>query len=444
MKPIIPMSAYKARRDKLLNSIGNAILILPANEKLIRNRDCHYTFRQDSDFLYLSGFNEPSAILLLDGKTKKSILFSQPYDELHAIWEGEIIGQTRAREEYLFDEAYSIEEFDAKLMTYFYAFDTIISPFSRYAEFDTRLLQAVKAAKETRRARAPQNWLHSDQYIHPMRLQKDEYEQALMQYAADVSVDTHTTAMAVTQPNMNETEIAALLDYQFGLYGGFPAYGHIVAGGNNACVLHYTDNNDTLRDGDLVLIDAGAEIDGYAADITRTYPVNGKFSDAQKRVYEWVLASMEAALAECKAGNTIRSPHIAAEAVLIDAMIDLGLLSGTPESIRADNAHQKYFMHGTSHWLGIDVHDVGDYQDENGEWLTLEPGMSLTIEPGLYIREDDEDAPEALRGIGIRIEDDVIITADGHINLTEKTPKTVEDVERACQAAISVRTSVGQ
>ncbi len=433
MKPNIPMCAYKARRDRLLQQIGDAILLLPANSEKTRNRDCHFPFRQDSDFWYLSHFDEPSAILVLNGRTQQSILFSKPYDELHAIWEGEIIGQDRAREEYLFDEAYPLEAFEQELLTYLYAFDTLISPFSRYPDFDARLLENIQKAKDTRRARAPQNWLHSDQFIHPMRLVKDEYEQAMMQHAADISVDAHTAAMAATQPDRNEAEIAAVFDYHFSRAGGTAAYGHIVAGGNNACTLHYKVNNCALHDGDLLLIDAGCEIDGYAADITRTFPVSGRFTEAQKRVYEWVLKSMDAALAACKAGNHIRSPHFAAEAVLIDAMLDLGLVTGTRDSVKKDNSYQKYFMHGTSHWLGIDVHDVGDYRDDQGEWLRLEAGMSITIEPGLYIREDDLDAPEALRGIGIRIEDDVIITENGHINLTEKTPKTVEAVERACQ-----------
>ncbi|PID64028.1 MAG: Xaa-Pro aminopeptidase [Gammaproteobacteria bacterium] len=432
MKPTIPMTAYKARRDRLLEAIGDAILILPANSEQTRNRDCHYPFRQDSDFLYLSGFDEPDAIMVLNGKTQQATLFSKPYDELHAIWEGEIIGQTRACKEYLFDAAHPLESFDNELQTYFYLFDTLISPFSRYADFDARLLTGIKNAKDTRRARAPQNWLNSDQFIHPMRLIKDEYEQAMMQYAANISADAHAAAMAATQAGMNEAAIAAQFDYHFGRFGGAPAYGHIVAGGNNACTLHYKVNNCELRDGDLLLIDAGCEIDGYASDITRTFPVNGRFSDAQKRVYEWVLKAMQAALDACKAGNSIRSPHFAAEAVLIDAVIDLGLASGTPESVKADKLHEKYFMHGTSHWMGLDVHDVGDYRDENGEWLTLQAGMSLTVEPGLYIREDDDNAPEALRGIGVRIEDDVIITEDGHINLTGHTPKTVADVEAAC------------
>lgn len=432
-KPNIPMTRLKTRREQLLNAIGEAVLILPAGEEKTRNRDCHFPFRQDSDFWYLTHFNEPSAVLVLDGKNKQSILFSKPYDELYAIWEGEIIGQQRAREEYLFDEAHPLEALQSKLLTYFYAFETLISPFSRYPEFDRLLLKAVQKAKETRRARAPQNWLHSDQFIHPMRLVKDTHEQHIMRYAADISAQAHQAVMAATRPGMNEAEIAALLDYHFAKVGGTAAYATIVAGGNNACTLHYTVNNVTLLDGDLLLVDAGCEIDGYAADITRTLPINGIFSATQRRVYEWVLKALEAALVACQPGNHIRSPHFAAEAVLIEAMIDLGLLTGTAESVKADNSYQRYFMHGTSHWLGIDVHDVGDYKDAQGEWLKLAEGMILTVEPGLYIRQDDEEAPAELRGIGIRIEDNVIITADGHFNLTEQTPKTVAEVEVACR-----------
>ncbi|PID66211.1 MAG: Xaa-Pro aminopeptidase [Gammaproteobacteria bacterium] len=432
-KPIVPMQTFAARRQQLLQEIGDKLLILPANSELIRNRDCHFPFRQDSDFLYLSNFNEPDAVLVLDGKAQKSLLFSKPLDALHAIWEGEIIGQERAKTDYLFDEAYALEALEPALLKYFYTYDSIITPFSRYSAFDCLLLKLIKQAKETRRARAPQNWLNSDQFIHPLRLQKDSHEIQMMQYAADISVVAHQAAMRETQPGMNEAEIAALLDYHFAKAGGTAAYGHIVAAGNHACTLHYTDNNAQVLENDLILLDAGCEIDGYAADITRTFPVSGKFTEPQKRVYEWVLQAMQAAFAACKVGNTIRRPHLAAEKVLIEAMLDLGLLTGDVDSVRQSKAHQKYFMHGTSHWLGMDVHDVGDYQDENEHWLTLLPGMVITIEPGLYIREDDMDAPEELRGIGVRIEDDILLTEDGYRNLTAAAPKTVAEVEAACQ-----------
>ncbi len=440
MKPTTPMTAFQARRKQLLQSIGEAILILPAAPEQTRNRDCHYPYRQDSDFLYLSNFNEPSAIMVLDGKNQQSILFSKPYDELYTIWEGEIIGQQRAEDEYLFDKAYEIDKFNEQLLACFYAFDTVISPFGRYLDFDANLLKQMKTAKETRRARAPQNWLHSDQFIHPMRLCKDKHEIANMQYASAISAKAHNAAMQATQPGMNEAQIQAIFDQHFGQAGGEHAYNAIVAGGNNACTLHYTVNNAQLLDGDLLLIDAGCEINGYAADITRTFPVNGRFTTLQKRVYEWVLKALEAALAACQPGNHIRSPHFAAEAVLIDAMLDLGLLSGTRESVQDDNSYQRYFMHGTSHWLGIDVHDVGDYKDENGEWLKLLPGMVITVEPGLYIRKDDKNAPAGLRGIGIRIEDNVVINDNGYQNLSLATPKSVAEIE-ASNAVVPIHTS---
>lgn len=433
MKPQCPMTVFAQRRQQLLNQIGDALLILPSAQLQIRNRDCHYPFRQDSDFWYLSHFNEPNAILLLDGKTQQSILFSAPFDELYAIWEGEIIGQQRAVDEYLFDEAHCIDKFDEKIVDYLFSRDTIISPFSRYPDFDKRLLAPIQTVKNTRRARAPQNHLHSDQFIHPMRLIKDQYELAIMQYAADISVQAHEAAMAATRPGMNEAEVAALFDYHFNRVGGTAAYGHIVAGGHHACVLHYKENNDTLKDGDLLLIDAGCEIDGYAADITRTFPVSGQFSEIQKKAYHWVLKSMEVAIEACLPGNHIRSPHYAAEKVLIEAMLDLGLVQGTVDSVLADKSYHRYFMHGTSHWLGIDVHDVGDYRDEKGNWLTLQPGMVVTVEPGLYIRQDDQQAPKALRGLGIRIEDDILITQTGNQNLTDKAAKTIQAIESACR-----------
>ncbi len=432
MKPVIPQSVFKKRREKVLKSIGDGLLILPAASEQTRNRDCHFPFRQDSDFWYLSHFDEPYAVMVLDGKTQTSILFSKPYDELYAIWEGEIIGQERAKSEYLFDQAFPLEKLEEYLLNYLYAHDSIITPFSRYPDFDQMLLDLIKKTKDTRRARTPQNWLHTDQFIHPMRSIKDDYEIDMMQYAADVSVKAHIAAMAETKPGMNEAEITALLQYHYAKAGGTSAYGDIVAGGNNACTLHYTVNNCTLHDGDLVLIDSGCEIDGYAADITRTYPVGGVYSEAQKKVYQWVLKSVEAAFAACKVGNTIRSPHFAAERVLIEGMLDLGLLDGDVDSVLKSKAHLKYFMHGTSHWLGLDVHDVGEYKDENDEWFVLEAGMVITIEPGMYIRSDDESAPAELRGIGIRIEDDILITETGYRNFTESAPKSIADIEKAC------------
>lgn len=431
-KPVFSFSNIQARRQRLLNEIGDALLILPAATDLIRNRDCHFPFRQDSDFLYLSQFNEPDAVMVLDGKTKQSILFSKPYDELHAIWEGEIIGQTRAEQEYLFDIAYPIEVLEEKLLKLLFSHETIIAPFSRYPAFDSLLLKLVAKVKNTRRARAPERLLHSDLWLAPMRLQKDEEEIAMMLYASDVSMLAHKKAMAGAKHCQNESEVAAIFDYYYTRAGGAPAYSHIVASGNNACTLHYRENNQKLDPSQLILIDAGCEIDGYAADISRTFPINGKFTPIQKRVYEWVLKSMDAAIEASLPGNHIRSPHEAARDVLIDAMLDLGLVTGTRESVLESESYLKYFMHGTSHWLGIDVHDVGDYLDENGNWLTLKPGMVITIEPGIYIREDDESAPEALRGIGIRIEDNILITETGYRNLSEGMPKTVEAVEAAC------------
>ncbi len=431
MKTSIPKNILKKRRDSLINQIGDSIIILPAASEKVRNRDCNFIFRQDSDFLYLTGFNEPDAILVLCGKTKKSILFSKKLDKKHTIWEGEIIGQDRAKSEYLFDESYSLEESKDKIQSYIYSNENIIFPFSKYEKFDSFVLDLIRNVKETRRAKSPQTITHSDTLIHPMRLVKDEYEIEMMTYAAKISVQAHKIAMQKTKPNMNESEVASFFDAEFSKVGGFPAYSHIVAGGNNACTLHYTNNNKVLKDGDLILIDAGCEHEGYAGDITRTYPVNGKFTEIQKKVYNWVLKALDAALLECKPGNTIRSPHFAAENVLIDAMIDLNLLNGTREEIKTSESYEKYFMHGTSHWLGLDVHDAGEYKTGDN-WTTLPVGCVITVEPGIYIRADDMDAPEELRGIGIRIEDDILITADGYLNLTADTPKTISDIEGTC------------
>ena len=437
MKPSISLSAVKSRRQKLLKAIGDGVLILPAASEQTRNRDCNYPFRQDSDFWYLSHFDEPGAILVLDGKAQTSIIFSKPYDKQHVIWEGEIIGQDKAKSRYLFDEALPLDDFQEALLAYLYTHETIVSPFSRYPDFDQMLLKLVKQTKDTRRAKTSQNWLHTDQFIHPMRQTKDADEIEIMQYAADISVNAHMSAMQNAQPNMNESEISALFDYHFAKAGGSAAYNHIVAGGNNACTLHYTVNNCKLLDGDLLLIDAGCEIGGYASDITRTFPANGKFTDEQKKVYSLVLKAMEAAFGACEAGQTIRSPHFAAEKVLIEGMLELGLVNGSVESVLKDKAHRRYSMHGTSHWLGLDVHDVGEYKDENDNWFKLEPGMIITVEPGIYIRKDDAEAPKALRGIGIRLEDNLLITENGYENLTKALPISITDIETICSQKLT-------
>lgn len=425
---LTPMTAYKHRREQALKQIGDAVMIVPGCRLVQRNSDVSYKFRQNSDFYYLSGFAEPDAFIVLDGKQQKATLFSKEYDELYAIWDGEIVGQERAVSEYLFDDALANEKFDKWLSDTLRETDEIYVPTGAYSWFDDLLSNALQRAKQTRGGKVPTTIVHSDKVLHRMRLFKDMYELKSMQFAAEVTMLAHREVMAVARDGMNEREIAALLEYRFAQFGTW-AYGTIVGGGNNACVLHYIDNNSVLRDGDLILIDAGAEVNGYASDITRTFPVNGQFTGVQRDVYQLVLDAMHAGIGACRADQPMKSTNEAAIDVIVDGLMSLKLLSGSRDEIMEKKTYRDYFMHGTSHLLGMDVHDVGYgmSQDEN-----LQAGMVLTVEPGIYIRQDDTRVPEAFRGIGIRIEDNIVITEDGHINLTERAPKTVDDVIAAC------------
>lgn len=411
-------------------------MIIPGAKEIGRSRDTNYPFHQDRDFLYLTGFIEPDAVLVLDGRNQRSILFSKPFDALYTIWEGEIIGQQRAVNEYLLDEAQSIEDFPTYINSKAESCDTFIFPITRYPDFDRSVFDMVKSIHETRRKKAPLNYIHSDKYLVPMRFIKDEDEIAVLQKASDIAIDAHRQMMAAAKPNAYEYEVAAVGEYIFHKNNATWGYQSIVAGGDNACTLHYTKNNTKLEAGQLLLIDAGCDFAGYISDITRTFPVDGKFTEPQKQLYNLVLAAMYAAFEACKPKNTIRCPHNAARKVLAKGMIELGLVSGTLEEVLAENLDSKYFMHGTSHWLGLDVHDVGDYKDNDGNWEQLKAGTVITIEPGIYINANDKEAPEQYRGIGIRIEDNILITNDGYHNFTEALPKSVEEIEALCAKSV--------
>lgn len=435
---MIPLTTYQHRRKQLLSQIGDALMIIPAAKQSPRSRDVNHPFYQDRDFLYLTGFIEPDAVLVLDGHNQQSILFSKPFDPLYAIWEGEIIGQHRAVDDYLLDQAEPSSKFTDFIQQQCETTNTFILPLSRYLSFDQSIFGIVKSVHETRRKKAPLNYIHSDKYLVPMRFIKDEAEIKQLQIASDIAMNAHQQMMAVTTPNLFEYEVEALGEYIFAKNNAISGYESIVAGGNNACVLHYTTNQDKLQDGDLLLIDAGCEIGGYTSDITRTFPVNGKFSEPQKQLYNLVLDSMQAAFSACSPGNTIRDPHHAAREVLAKGMIELGLVTGELTEVMEKNLDFKYFMHGTSHWLGLDVHDIGNYKEADGSWTKLEAGNVITVEPGLYVRADDMDAPKQFRGIGIRIEDNLVITENGYINLTEVLPKSVEDIEKLCAKAVNL------
>jgi Xaa-Pro aminopeptidase len=425
------LSIYRARRERLARAMGAGVAVIPTAPERIRNRDTHYPYRFDSHFYYLTGFPEPEAVaVILAGTQTRSLLFCRTRSEEREIWDGFRYGPEAARERFGFDEAHPIEELDATLAALLENQPALFYPVGADAAFDLRAMQWLNAVRARARAgaAAPERVQDVRALIDEQRLVKDAREIALMRRSGRIASAGHRRAMQATRPGRNEYEIEAELLYEFRRGGAqFPAYWPIVAGGPNACVLHYVFNNAPLRAGELLLIDAGCELDGYASDITRTFPVSGRYSGAQREVYELVLAAQLAAIAEARPGKRWNEPHDAAVRVLAQGMLDLKLLTGTLDAALEKETYKRFYMHRTGHWLGLDVHDAGDYK-RDGEWRTLQPGMTLTVEPGLYIRAAD-DVPERLRNIGVRIEDDVLIAAAGCEVLTVDAPKRIEDVE---------------
>ena len=428
---MIDVTPFRARRAELLERIGAGVAIVPTAPERLRNRDSDYLYRFDSYFYYLTGFPEPDAVLvLIAGPAPKSILFCREKHPERELWEGFRYGPGAAREAFGFDEGYPIGELDAKL-------PQLIAnqPALHYAPgmdpaWDARIMRWLNEVRALARTGvvAPTEIRDLRATLDAMRLVKDEYELALMRRAAGISAGAHVRAMRVTRPAMVEYEIEAELLYEFRRHGSqFPAYWPIVAGGPNACILHYRENDKPLEDGTLLLIDAGCELDGYAADITRTFPVSGRYSGPQREIYDLVLAAQLAAIAEVKPGNPWIAPHDAAVKVLAQGFIDLGLCRGTLDTVLEKEGYKRFYMHRTGHWLGLDVHDAGDYK-EGGDWRALRPGMTLTVEPGCYIRPA-EDVPERFWNIGVRIEDDALVTAAGCEILTAGAPKLVAEVE---------------
>jgi Xaa-Pro aminopeptidase len=427
----IATTIYAQRRARLLEKMQHGIAIIPTAPEVARNADTHYGYRHDSNFYYLSGFTEPEAVLvLISGGKQQSILFCREKNLEREIWDGHRFGPEAAREKFGFDEAYSIEQLDEKLAELMGNQPALFYPLGDDAAWDQRILRLRGAVQEKVRAgiRAPDEIRDVRAMLNEMRLFKDAHELDIMRHAASISTTAHKRAMQFTRPGQYEYQVEAELLHEFCSHGArHPAYTSIVAGGANACVLHYVGNNAKLKDGDLLLIDAGCELEGYASDITRTFPVNGKFSAAQKDVYEIVLAAQAAAIAAAIPKQTWDAPHNAALRVLSQGFIDLKLCHGSVDEVLESESYKKYYMHRTGHWLGMDVHDVGDYKIGN-DWRALLPGMVLTVEPGCYIRPAD-DVPLALWNIGIRIEDDVVITANGNEVLTDAAPKTVSAIE---------------
>ncbi len=431
-----PITSFAERRARLASAIGDGVAMVATSPERIRNRDTHFPFRFDSYFYYLTGFQEPEAVaVIVGGASPKSILFCREKSEERETWEGFRFGPDAARARFGFDEAHPIALLDAMMPGLLSDRPSLHYASGADAEWDARVMRWLNTLRAQSRAgiAAPDRLHDVRTLLDNMRLVKDAGELDVMRRAAAISSGAHRRAMRATRPGAWEYEIEAELMHEFRRHGAqFPAYWPIVAGGANACVLHYVSNDTRLADGDLLLIDAGCELDGYASDITRTFPVSGRFSPAQKDVYEIVLAAQAAAFGRIRAGSHWNEPHDAAVRVLAQGMLDLKLLPGTLDEVLEKETYKRFYMHRTGHWLGLDVHDAGEYK-RAGAWRALEPGMTLTVEPGMYIRAAD-DVPPALRDIGIRIEDDVVVRADGCEVLTQATPRSVADVEEAMRA----------
>ena len=419
---------YASRRRRLAEASGLGVAVVPTAPERIRNRDSHYPYRFDSHFYYLTGFTEPEAVLVL--AADKSILFCRERNPEREIWDGFRYGPEAARERFGFDEAHPIGKLDQEMARLLENRPALYYPMGADPQWDARAIGWLNAVRERVRSgvAAPERVHDVRAVIDDMRLHKDAHELGIMRRAARIAAQAHRRAMQRTRPGCAEYQIEAELLYEFRRSGAqFPAYSPIVAGGANACVLHYVANDAPLRDGDLLLIDAGCELDGYASDLTRTYPVNGRFSGAQREVYEIVLAAQRAALESVRPGKAWNDPHDAAVKVLAQGVLDLKLVAGSLDQVLEKETYKRFYMHRTGHWLGLDVHDAGDYKRQ-GSWRALAPGMTLTVEPGLYIRAED-DIPERLRNIGVRIEDDVLVAEAGCEVLTAEAPKAIADIE---------------
>lgn len=424
----------RRRRDLMATMSKNSIAILTAAPAQVRSRDTYFPYRQDSNFFYLTGFPEPEAVLVLIPKRPQGqfVLFCRERDRSREIWDGRRAGPEGARELYGADDAFPIDDIDEILPGLLEGRDRVYYALGRNRTFDTRLLDWIDGIRARARSGAvpPDEFVDLDHLVHEARLFKTATELKVMRKAGAISARAHCRAMRAARPDLYEYQLQAEIEHTFASEGArHPAYGSIVGGGANACVLHYVENSAPLQDGDLVLIDAGCELEHYAADITRTFPVSGKFSAPQQALYEVVLAAQLAAIDVARAGNHWDEPHRVTVKIITQGLVDLGLLRGDVDDLIARNAYTDFYMHRAGHWLGMDVHDVGDYKVDN-EWRLLEPGMVMTVEPGIYVAPDNRKVAKKWRGIGIRIEDDVVITRKGPEILTAGVPKTVADIER--------------
>ena len=423
---------FQQRRSQLLSKMDEGISIIPTAPELIRNRDSHYPYRFDSYFYYLTGFTEPESVLvLIAGKQNKSILFCRDKDVEREIWDGFRFGPEAAKKQFGFEEAYSISQLDEMLPKLLSNQAKLFYSLGAENAWDARVTTWLNKVKDLARTgvSAPESVQDVRQLVDKQRLIKSPYEQATMRLSGNIAAEAHNRAMRMVKPNMHEYAVEAEFLHEFYKNGAqAPAYTSIVAGGANACTLHYNANNCVLNDGDLLLIDAGCELDGYASDITRTFPVNGKFSPAQKDLYELVLNAQFAAIDAAKPKNHWNAPHEAALAVLVQGFIDFKLCKGSVDEVLENGDYRQFYMHRTGHWLGLDVHDAGEYKDKSGNWALLEAGNTLTVEPGCYVRPADN-VPKQFWNIGIRIEDDVLITQTGNEVLSKNAVKSVADIE---------------
>jgi Xaa-Pro aminopeptidase len=436
----IPKAEYARRRKALMEQMEpNSIAILPAAAVAIRNRDVEHVYRQDSDFQYLSGFPEPEAVIvLIPGREYgEYVLFCRERNPERELWDGLRAGQDGAIRDFGADDAFPITDIDDILPGLIEGRDRVYSSMGNNPEFDRHVMEWINVIRSKAHlgAQPPKEFVALDHLLHDMRLYKSAAEVKVMREAAQISARAHVRAMQTSRAGLYEFSLEAELDYEFRKGGAkMPAYGSIVASGRNACILHYQENDAPLKDGDLVLIDAGCEIDCYASDITRTFPVSGKFSAEQKAIYELVLRSQEAAFAAIKPGNHWNQAHEATVQVITAGLVELGLLQGEVDELIAAEAYKAFYMHRAGHWLGMDVHDVGEYK-VGGEWRVLEVGMALTVEPGIYVSPDNQNVAKKWRGIGVRIEDDVVVTKKGCEILTCGVPKSVPEIEALMAAA---------
>ncbi|AWL11128.1 Xaa-Pro aminopeptidase [Saliniradius amylolyticus] len=429
---MIPIQEYVARRQRLAEQLtDNSLCVIPAAGEVTRSRDTEYPFRQDSDFYYLTGFNEPDAVLVLIKQPDEleTRLYCRPKDPQAEVWHGRRLGHEAAKEQLRVDKANALDDFQGELESLLNHKTSLYFPQGAYEWLDKQVFATLQMLRnKPKTGHAPDTLIDPRPLIHQMRLIKSEAEIATMRQAAAISVSAHKRTMQYCCPGRYEYQLAAELHHEFAMHGAhYPAYGTIVGGGDNACILHYTANEDELAEGELVLIDAGGEFNGYAADITRTFPVSGRFSEPQKQLYQIVLDAQLAAFKHIKPGGTLVAATEAAAEVITQGLLDVGILEGSLQQHMDEKTYREYFIHGLGHWLGLDVHDVGLYK--TGETpVPLQPGMVLTVEPGIYI-SPEADVAEQWRGIGIRIEDNLVVTEQGHDNLTQGVPKTIEAIE---------------